>query len=690
MSAHYDLTLLPPAEFEFVVLADTHYMLDPGDAPVEFEGRRKQSARVGHALELIASLNPEFVIHLGDLTQEPPESGGLAAAWAEAQAQLDRLKSAWFQVVGNHEVGDKPDATMPTHPVRRDILGAYHKEMGPSWQSFDHGECSFIILNSQILNTGLPEEHKQRSWIERRLEEVKGRRIFLFLHLPLFLYHEKEPSTGHYDNVGEPARSWLLDLVKQFRVELVASGHVHFQFLNRLGPTRLLTLVSTSFTRPGFAHMFTSAPPPEQGRDDTDKLGFYLFRVLPDRVDVHLLRTFGATEKPREGGRMRRLVTQVSPTLKGSPLGLTLRHPITNVVEIPIVFPSTVRQRVRNDYPLLSCLEMGARSLRIPWTDLRSEDQWVRLSILREAGLAIYAFLFEDDVAELAGLVEQFGVQVSGWEIQLAGATVPSAETMACLEALQSTDEVEFSLCPVVPEETVTGKQLPRTRFGYRLEELGEIDGILESRGLRIANVCCRIVLGENPWDLMVAARNLEKLRRIGSLDFLVELGSLDDDRNSYRTAEALFAAALLPGTRVFFDPLVDIDRTMDVSHGILDTLCNPRPVFHALRCLNTILYGGDLGKTREVDEFKSDGARSLQIVVENRKWVLLLPGNSDAGSVHPADSATSLLNSEGTLDFYLLNQAMVLRDANRNDLAQVGAELDASGPCLVVVEFEL
>ena len=28
----------------------------------------------------------------------------------------------------------------------------------------------------------------------------------------------------------------------------------------------------------------------------------------------------------------------------------------------------------------------------------------------------------------------------------------------------------------------------------------------------------------------------------------------------------------------------------MDVTHGLLDTLCNPRTSFHTLRCLNTIL----------------------------------------------------------------------------------------------------
>ena len=41
----------------------------------------------------------------------------------------------------------------------------------------------------------------------------------------------------------------------------------------------------------------------------------------------------------------------------------------------------------------------------------------------------------------------------------------------------------------------------------------------------------------------------------------------------------------------IYFDPPIDLDRTMDVAHGILDVRCNPRPVFHVLRALNTILY---------------------------------------------------------------------------------------------------
>jgi hypothetical protein len=65
----------------------------------------------------------------------------------------------------------------------------------------------------------------------------------------------------------------------------------------------------------------------------------------------------------------------------------------------------------------------------------------------------------------------------------------------------------------------------------------------------------------------------------------------LDDREGLNRAAEAVFASAFLPNVRVFLDPLMDLDRTMDVAHGLLDRQCNPRPAFHAARCLNSILF---------------------------------------------------------------------------------------------------
>ena len=111
----FDLSLLPKAQLQFAVLSDTHYMLDPGDAPLEFESRRKQSQRTGVALGLAASFGADFAVHLGDLVQEYPDTPDFERALDEALVQLAASGLAPHLVAGNHDVGDKADPTMPTH-----------------------------------------------------------------------------------------------------------------------------------------------------------------------------------------------------------------------------------------------------------------------------------------------------------------------------------------------------------------------------------------------------------------------------------------------------------------------------------------------------------------------------------------------------------------------------------------------
>ena len=84
----FDRRHLPDADCEFVVISDTHYMLDVGDAPLEFESRRKQTARAGVALRLVAALGVDPVVHLGDLVQEYPETPDFDRAVHEALRQI--------------------------------------------------------------------------------------------------------------------------------------------------------------------------------------------------------------------------------------------------------------------------------------------------------------------------------------------------------------------------------------------------------------------------------------------------------------------------------------------------------------------------------------------------------------------------------------------------------------------------
>ena len=581
----FDRTLLPPARCEFVVIADTHYMLDPGDRPVEFASRRLQTARADAALHLAAALEPDFAIHLGDLVQEYPDTPVFDRALDQALEQLRASSLPVRHVAGNHDVGDKPDPTMPAHPVTPRTLDLYHRRYGPSWYSFDRGDLHFAVLNAQLMNTGLPQEAEQRQWFEDDLAAHPSGRTFLFLHMPPYLWAADEPHLGHYDNLGEPARAWLLQLLDRHRVELLFAGHVHFAFYDRRRHTRLAIAPSASFTRPGFGHLFTAGPPPEQGRDDAPKLGFYLCRVLDDRTDLHLIRTRGDSAPDPS----TRLVTPAPAGLRDAPLGITLLHPLAPATEVPLAWPSAVRQPVRNDYPLLACLELGATAARLPWTDFAAPLQRSRLSLLRAEGVQIQAFGPAPDDLDLHARLDAHPACADAWELQLPGSPWP---TDACLHQLRDCRR-RASLClsTLLPGQRVPGKQHPRTRTGFLAPELPELDRRLRQADVCIDAVLCRLDYGLNPWEAAREFAALPELDRIGRVDYLLTLPGLDDQDSALLATEARFAAAQTPGSRLYVDPLIDLDRTMDVRHGLLDPLCNPRPAFHALRCLNALLH---------------------------------------------------------------------------------------------------
>ncbi len=603
----FDRTLLPPALLEFVVVADTHFMLETGEGAAEFSSRRKQTARAEVALRLAASLKPPLIVHLGDLVQEYPDAPAFSQAMEQARDQLRRCGVAPRLVAGNHDVGDKRDPTMPTRPVTPASLAAHHEKLGPSWGSFDLHDCHFVVLNSQIMNTPLPECARQQAWLEDDLQAHAGRRIFVFLHLPPYLWDEDEPSLGHYDNLAQPARTWLLDLLRKHGVELVVAGHVHWAFFDRLDETRCLVAPSTSFTRPGFSHMFASGPPPEQGRDDAAKLGFCLFRVMPQRTDVHFLRTGGATEltndgELRNGGELkndngledcntqrRRLITRVSAGTALGRVGVTLRHPLSTATDVPMAWPSAVRQKVRNDYPLLACLELGARWVRTPLADLDDAFLSRRLAILRDEGVGVVATALWSDDLDTSYRLDEHLKQVDLLELQLAGAPWPSPVQ---LRRLREHREAGAAVClsTVIPGEVFAGKQHPRTRHGFRKEELAELNDRLSQSQTSVDRVLCRLDNEPGPFACVQAIRELGSLSHIGAIDLSLELTTLDDQVAALRAAEALLASSTLEESRLYFDPLIDLDRTMDVCHGLLDTRCNPRPVFHVVRCLNTIL----------------------------------------------------------------------------------------------------
>jgi hypothetical protein len=688
----FDRSLLPDALFEFVVISDTHsyYRISESIIPSregEFQfSRRLQAGRVETALQLVESLDPSLVIHLGDLINEYPEREEFAQAMSEALQQMERYRVELRLVAGNHDVGDKPDpTTMPFLPVQPETLAWYHARFGQSWYSFDHTGCHFVVLNAQLMNSTLSEAVAQREWLEGDLVSHSGDRIFVFLHMPPYLWDEHEPALGHYDILDEPARGWLLSLVRRYEVEMLVAGHVHFAFFDRIGRTRYLTTTSPSFTRAGFCYALNDCPP-ERGRNDTPKMGFCLFRVCQHRTDVHFIRTYGAVEIPDGGPESpKRLVTRTSAVIENSPLGVTLRHPLAPSAERPIAWPAVVRRRVRNDYPLLACVELGVKWIRVPFTDLEDSLQSRRLAILRDEGVQITATSFWADTFDLPSALNRHHEQVDGWEVQVLGTPWPSGDSLQVCKKSRAEFRVPIALSTIVREQVVEGKLFPRRRLGYRLEELEELNRHLAQRDAWIDRVLCRVGVCANPWEVVENIRRLSPLSHIGAVDCAFEL-QLDDQENANRVAEALVGMALLPGSRVYFEPLVDVDRMIDVNHGLLDSMCNPRPAFHVLRCLNSILYSF----SEEIPSFESAGtptanARIRTLVSPDMALSLLLPKGA-VRDMQPANGQHMLPDTLGDakVTVYRLHEGtsaiMTLAQARR---LMESSEL--LGPTLVV-----
>ena len=582
--------------FSFAVISDTHVNPDEDACNSPFPVNLRANRRFRHVIADINEREVELVFHLGDLVHPVPGVGSLYSEAAAAYRSIaSNLKAPIHHVPGNHDIGDTPISGGPTTRTTTSTIAAWTKEFGAQYQCVSHEGIKFVLLNAQLINSGLPDEALQREFAEAELGSAGSDRRMLLLHHPAYLCHPKE--APHYDNTDPPGRDWLLGLLARHDIEAMFSGHAHNFWYDRHGTTDFYLAPSTCFVRQDYSEMARARPgnDTEFGRNDAAKLGYLIVNVHEAGHSMQFVRTHGAELGPDETPAPASVLAP-TPRENASPtIGFDLRQ---NWAEISEVAPSGGldefdRKQVRNDYHLLALIEMGVRDVRIPLMDLRDPVRRQRLASLCHLGLRPTLFSFgvpsESDLA----LMEESADRLVDWEMAIDWHELDAMKPRVSeahertglpiyLSRMRSKADLSggstyfhvinhgFSPTDAEMLSQVAGlKDIGVRGAVFRLgnqepvtETLARISGAVSSHGL-LASVHLRVA-GDNP-----------------------ALAHADHDETCTRVLEAIDAVRDSENLRVFCDTLVDNDRGYFVRQGVIDRTGNPNRLLEVVKASN-------------------------------------------------------------------------------------------------------
>ncbi|HLG99556.1 MAG TPA: metallophosphoesterase [Bryobacteraceae bacterium] len=215
-------------EFSFVQISDSHIGFNR-DANKDVAGTLQAAiAKINAAL-----VQPEFLVHTGDITQlSKPDEFDTAAQLLQGATTKDV-----FYVPGEHDVmgGGKQ------------YLERYgHSPEARGWHSFDHKGVHFVgLANVWDLEGNLGRlGNEQLEWLET---DLKGKSastpIVVFAHIPLWAVY---PQWGWATSDSERALGYL----KRFGSVTVLNGHIHQTMQKVEGNVTFHTAMSTAFPQP--------------------------------------------------------------------------------------------------------------------------------------------------------------------------------------------------------------------------------------------------------------------------------------------------------------------------------------------------------------------------------------------------------------------------------------------------------
>ena len=637
--------------FRYAIISDTH-IRPSGESSSPWKTNLQTNDRARWVAHTINAHSPDFIVHLGDIVHPVPHLPTYGSASKVAREIMGSLEAPYYFVPGNHDVGDKDNPTVPSYIINDDYIEDFHRYHGPTFQSFDHGDIHFVMINSLALNSGLTEEAEQRDWLEADLNEHSGRRIHVFSHYPPYLHTPEEPS--NYDNLDQPARRWLLDLIEEHQVEAFFAGHVHQFFYKRHGETDIYNLLSTCNLRQDFANLFRVEAVEEYGRNDAAKLGYCIVDVYEKGHVARIHRSHGRTLKEGETLQQETKIQTRHPS-EGfpSPLGVQLRYPIAEVTELPYMGPvdEFVRKKARNDYTILALWETGIRTLRLPLADLTDEATRQRLQELHRMGSRYGFFTVNtpkpEAIAEHSHLVDFLEV-ILPWET--VHDTLPDASKLR--EAL-NTPVYVANIESSVHRERTGPKFSHYMSHGFHIDDTSKLDAILPQRRA-VDGFVFEVPQTDHPLPTIQRISDYTKANDIKAL-INVRLAPedpadhlQDHNHNANRTAEAAVAGYAHPDTTVLLDTFMDHDRGYFPRAGLYDRRLNPRRAAHVLRHLNAAINAHGTDITTPTLK-TTDGWTTITFHTPQTDYTLHLPHTNDAPA--PQTKPTTIDLTTGTIN---------------------------------------
>jgi hypothetical protein len=164
-------------------------------------------ANAGKVSDLIAALNPNLFLYLGDVYEQGSPAEFLNWYGSQANGNFGRFRAITNPTVGNHEY--LTDGARGYFDYWNNI---------PSYYSYDAGGWHFISLNSNTPKVPVGPDSAEYAWLAKDLAAHSQACTIVYYHHPLFDIGPEGPTSQLSD---------IWKLMAQNGVSLVLNGHDH-------------------------------------------------------------------------------------------------------------------------------------------------------------------------------------------------------------------------------------------------------------------------------------------------------------------------------------------------------------------------------------------------------------------------------------------------------------------------------